>query len=74
MIIKVSRNAAVAALLRGETVFCAQTGEGWQLCDPGELPAPCFQSKRNVRRFLAHNAQWAREWSGEKIIEWYITR
>lgn len=74
MIIKVTRQAAVSALLRGETVFCVQTGEGWQLCDPGELPHPRYRSKRNVRHFLARNAQFARAWTGQQVIEWVIHR
>ena len=74
MIIKVSRNAAIAALLRGEIVYCAQTGEGWQLCEPGELPHPHFRSKSAIRHFLAFNAHFARDLSGEKVIEWCIHR
>ena len=74
MFIKVTRQAAVSALLRGETVFCVQTGEGWQLCDPGELPAPCFRSKGAVRHFLSYHAHAARYISGEKNIEWAISR
>ncbi len=74
MIIKVTRNAAIAALLRGETVFCAQTGEGWQLCAPGELPHPHFRTKGAVRHFLAKEGQFARRWTGEQKIEWVIHR
>lgn len=74
MFIKVTRQAAVAALLRGETVFCLQTGEGWQLCEAGELPHPHFRSKSAIRHFLAFNAHFARDLSGEKVIEWCIHR
>ena len=50
MLIKVtSRSEAVAALLRGETLWSMTTGEGWEL----DLSCPTWQSKRAVRRFLA---------------------
>ena len=74
MIIKVTREQAVAALLRGEWVFCAQTGEGWQICDPGELPHRHFRSKKAVRRLLAHHAHDARAETGVQVIEWVIHR
>ena len=49
MIIKVPRAQAVDALLRGETLWSATTGEGWEL----DLSCPCWRSKREVRRFLS---------------------
>lgn len=74
MIIKVTRNAAIAALQRGEVVYCVQTGEGWQLCEPGGQPHRHFCSKSAIRHFLAFNAHFARDLSGEKVIEWAIHR
>ena len=48
MIIKVTRSAAIAALLRGETVWssCGEEGRSFD--------APASLSKRYVRRFLSH--------------------
>ncbi len=48
-----NRAQLVDALLRGATLWCLDTGEGWQLCGPGELPHPHFRSKRGVRRFVS---------------------
>lgn len=52
MIIKVtSRAQAVAVLLRGEPLWNLSTGEIFEL----DLSYPSWQSKREVRRFLARH-------------------
>lgn len=66
MIIKItSRSQAVDALLRGETLWSATTGEGWEL----DLTAPGWRSKRAVRRFIGKLQTF---W--DKPHEFYVRR
>lgn len=68
-----SRAQIIDSLLRGATLWCRETGEGWQLCLPGELPHPHFRSKRAVRRFVAHCYADARYWSKQDVIHFRIS-
>jgi len=42
---------AVECLRRGDTLWCVESGEGWQL----DLSCPSWQSKRHIRRFVSRN-------------------
>lgn len=56
------RSQAVEALRCGRTLWCRQSGEGWQLGDPANW------SKRALRRFIARHYRDARYWTGENVI------
>lgn len=63
---------AVDALLRGCTVFCAESGEGWQLCEPGELPHPHYRSKRAIHHFLSARRRWVQDYFEVREVHWII--
>lgn len=67
MLIKVTRSAAVAALLRGETVWSLTTGEGWSFC----TPANCSTS--HARRFLAKLQKIEYFWD-KRTHEWALRK
>lgn len=62
MFIEVTRSQAVEILRTGRTLWCLETGEGWQLGDPTSW------SKRALRRFIARHYSDARDWSGQNVI------
>ena len=64
----VNRAHAVACLAAGDTLFCRETGEGWQ------LGAPAFWSKRAIRRFIARHYRDSRYWCGENVIHYMVSR
>ena len=67
MLIKVTRSAAIAALLRGETLWSLTTGEGW------ELDLSIYRSARSVRRFLSSLQQSQYHWEGNMHV-WALRR
>lgn len=69
MLIKVTRSAAIAALLRGETLWSMTTGEGWEL----DLSCPKWQSKRAARRLLAKEQKLCYAY-GCQLHEWAVRR
>jgi len=62
-----NRTQMVDALARGATLWCRETGEGWQLCEPASW------SKRAIRRFVARHYTDARYWSGQNVIHFAIS-
>lgn len=68
MLIKVTRSAAIAALLRGETLWSLTTGEGWGGLDPS-----VYRSARSVRRFLSSLQQSQYHWEGNMHV-WALRR
>ena len=69
MFIKVTRSAAIAALLRGETLWDLSMGEGLEL----DLSCPKWQSKRAVRRLLARKQKLNHAY-GDPSYQWVVRR
>lgn len=51
---------AVECLRRGDTLWCLESGEGWQL----DLSCPSWQSKRHIRRFISRNRSEVQDFFG----------
>ena len=56
------RSQAVDALQRGATLWCRETGEGWQLC------CSALWTKRSIRRFISRHYADVRAETGENVV------
>lgn len=60
------RSQAVDALQRGATLWCRETGEGWQLC------CSAFWTKRAIRRFIACRYAEVRAEVGKDVLHFTL--
>lgn len=79
MLIKVTKAQAIAALAAGEILWCPDSGEGWQICDPEgkwdmPLPGKSTWSKNAIRRLVARRYRDARGWTGRDVVEFFVRR
>lgn len=62
---------AVKFLLNGAVVCCAETGDSWQLYEPGTV-RPLLRDKLGAWWFLKNQEKEAKEYTGEREITWYL--